>query len=141
MKDTKDFDKYAYFRSKAANYALCIKSRRTAIVDGEPVVKAEGLRVEFRNRMIRIEKDELGMIQIKALRDEILKEKDLIAIKKSLFEEKKADVMVSQTIVDSKDAEIAALKGELKENKKPTPPKEGKVVRINSGTATPQKDK
>ena len=141
MNETKDFEKYVYFRSKASNYALCISPRRTAVVEGEVVVKSEGLRVEFRNRMLRLEVNKLNAPAIKAIRDAILEEKDLIPTKKMLFEEKEADVMVSQTIVDAKEAEIATLKKELKDKENPVTPPEGKTVRVPVGSATPEKDK
>jgi hypothetical protein len=120
--NTKDFKKYAYFRSRARNYAVCIKPERRRIVDGEVVIKSHGLRVEFRNHLFRVEKDELGEKIIKHLRDKMLAVKDLDPKRKMLFEEKKQDILIPEhdveKIVKEKDTEIAELKAKLLKKEK-----------------------
>ena len=110
----KDFDKYAYFRSRARNYGICMTSERRANVDGEVVIKAPGFRIEFNNHLKRIEKTEMNEPVIKFLRDRMLLEKDLAQNKRMLFEETKADILIPEKdvkeLLSKKNEEIASLK-------------------------------
>lgn len=141
MESEKDFKKYAYFRSKAKNYAVCIKPERKAIVDGEVVIKDPGLRVEFDNGMKRIEKTEEGMVIINFLRERIKTEEPLGVSQKSLFEEVEQEAMIPESkvaeILLSKNAEIDDLKQKLAEKGEPANVnKKPETTSDSSGPAT-----
>ena len=82
----KDFIKYSYFVSRAKNYAICYKPDRKKIVDGE-VEFIPGLRVEFNNGMLRIEKTKENLPIIEFIRERIKKETESGQTKRSLWEE------------------------------------------------------
>lgn len=128
----KDFSKFAYFRSRARNYAICMRPERRAIVDGEVVTKDVGLRIEFNNHFYRIEKTEDNENIIEFLRNKILSEKDFDPNKKMLFEEVKGDMMIPESEVEKilirKNAEIAELKKQIKGDNKAKKADETKKV-------------
>lgn len=121
----KDYDKYAYFVSKANNFAIVIKPTKKKIVDGE-VVFEEGLRLEFHNKMLRIEKTKENEGIIAKLRGKLESEKSLDPKRRSFFEETKPKEMVEidkvETILSEKIGEkndkIAALEAEIAKLKK-----------------------
>ena len=124
----KDYKKYAYFVSRAKNFAISMRPDKKKIVDGE-VVFEEGLRLEFHNGMLRVEKTEENEGIISKLREKIEKEKDLDQKRKSFFEEVEPEAMIPQSkvedILEKKNREIAELKTKLEQKKGvPAPKKE-----------------
>lgn len=115
----KDFDKYAYFISRASNFAIVIKPTKKKIVDGE-VVFEEGLRLEFNNKMLRIEKTKDNEPIIAKLREKIEKESVTDPRRRAFFEETKPKEMVAMDKVeeligeklDEKNIRIAKLEEE-----------------------------
>jgi hypothetical protein len=90
----KDFIKYAYFISKAANHTVIIRPQLEEIMangeirvskdeNGKPI---ERLYVEFHNGMKRFEKSKENEVFINYLRGIIQNEKDLPENKKSIKE-------------------------------------------------------
>jgi hypothetical protein len=115
MGSEKDYDKYVYFISRAKNCGFVIKSDRKQTINDEPLF-TPGMRVEFKNKMIRLEKDnELDKVKIDFLRGVILKEKDLIQIKKTIWEETKPE----KTYTEAQVKEILKNHEELLLNKEP----------------------
>ena len=124
----KDYDKYAYFVSKANNFAIVIKPTKKKIVDGE-VIFEEGLRLEFHNKMLRLEKTKENEGVIAKLREKLENEKALDPKRRSFFEETKPKEMVEMDKVETmlgekigeKNERIAELEAEIaKLKKKPT---------------------
>jgi uncharacterized small protein (DUF1192 family) len=115
----KDYGKYAYFVSKASNFAIVIRPNKKKIVDGE-VVYEEGLRLEFHNKMLRLEKGEANDAIIEKLRVKIKEEEGIDPKRRSFFEETKPKEMVELDKVETllgeklgeKNERIAALEDE-----------------------------
>ncbi len=136
--DDKDYKKYAYFTSKASNYSVIFKpqveeiladgSRR--IAKGDDGKEMVGLRIEFRNGMLRYEKTEENMPMIKFLRTKCENENKEPANRQQLKEITKPIKMVKEeemkTKLAEKDEEIKKLKEqtEPEENRKTTGEKE-----------------
>lgn len=95
----KDFSKYAYFICKASNFAIVIKPNKKKIVDGE-VVYEEGLRLEFKNKMLRIEKTEENEGLLIKLRQKLKDEEAIDPKRRSFFEEQKPKEMVAMDQVE-----------------------------------------
>jgi len=116
----KDYDKYAYFVSKANNFAIVIKPTKKKIVDGE-VIFEEGLRLEFHNKMLRVEKTKENEGILAKLREKLENEKALDPKRRSFFEETKPKEMVEMDKVEillgekigEKNDKIAALEAEI----------------------------
>lgn len=129
----KDYDKYAYFVSKANNFAIVIKPTKKKIVDGE-VVFEEGLRLDFHNKMLRLEKTKENERIIAKLREKLESEKALDPKRRSFFEETKPKEMVEmdkvETLLEEKIGEkndkIAELEAELAKLKKQPEDKKNK---------------
>lgn len=124
----KDYDKYAYFVSKANNFAIVIKPTKKKIVDGE-VVYEEGMRLTFHNKMLRLEKTKENEGVIAKLREKLENEKALDPKRRSFFEETKPKEMVEMDKVETmlgekigeKNERIAELEAEIEKlKKKPT---------------------
>jgi hypothetical protein len=117
----KNYEQYAYFVSRAKNFAISIKPDRKKIVDGE-VVFEPGLRLEFNNGMLRVEKNKENEVIIEKLREK-LKQESVIDPKRRLFyEESEPENMLPESKVkealNKKNEEIARLKKELEVKKK-----------------------
>lgn len=123
----KDYDKYAYFVSKANNFAIVIKPTKKKIVDGE-VIFEEGLRLEFHNKMLRLEKTKENEGILAKLREKLESEKALDPKRRSFFEEIKPKEMVEMDKVESmlgekigeKNQKISELEEEIAKLKKET---------------------
>lgn len=121
----KDYDKYAYFVSRASNFAIVIKPTKKKIVDGE-VVFEEGLRLEFNNKMLRLEKTKDNEGIIAKLREKLEAEKVLDPKRRSFWEEEKPKEMVEMEKVETllgekigeKNEKIAELEAEIAALKK-----------------------
>ena len=118
----KDFDKYVYFICRAENFAVVIRPDKKKTVDGE-VVFEEGLRLEFHNKMLRLENDEANQGVIAKLREKIKAEESMDPKRRSFFEETKPETMIPETMVkeklDEKNKEIEELKEKLSQKDKP----------------------
>lgn len=118
----KDYKKYAYFISRAKNFAISIKPDRKKIVDGE-VVFESGLRLEFNNGMLRLEKNDENNSIIEKLRKKIKDESVLDPKRRTFYEELEPEIMLPESkvkeVLNEKNEEIAELKRKL-EDKKPT---------------------
>lgn len=120
----KDYKKYAYFISKAKNFAIAIKPDKKKIVDGE-VVFEPGLRLEFNNGMLRIEKTKENESIIKKLREKIEMEKVIDPKRRTFFEEEAPKEMISIEKVEEilnkeneeKDRKIKELEEKLAKSK------------------------
>lgn len=125
----KDYDKYAYFVSKASNFAIVIRPTKKKIVDGE-VVYEEGLRLEFHNKMLRVEKSKDNEGILSKLREKLDNEKALDPKRRSFFEETKPKEMVEMEKVETllgekigeKNEKIAELEAEIAKLKKKATP-------------------
>ena len=116
----KDYKKYAYFVSRAKNFAISIKPDKKKIIDGE-VVFEPGLRLEFNNGMLRIEKTEDNEVVIEKLREK-LKNESVVDPKRRLFyEELEPETMLPESkvkeVLEKKNEEIAKLKADLAKKK------------------------
>jgi hypothetical protein len=116
----KDYKKYAYFVSRAKNFAISIKPDKKKIIDGE-VVFEPGLRLEFNNGMLRIEKTEDNEAVIEKLREK-LKNESVVDPKRRLFyEELEPETMLPESkvkeVLEKKNEEIAKLKADLAKKK------------------------
>lgn len=111
----KNFDKYAYFVSRASNFAIVIRPAKKKVVDGE-VIFEEGLRLEFNNKMLALEKTEDNAPIIEKLREKLKKEEIMDPKRRSFFEESKPVAMISEDKVieklQEKNDKIAALEAE-----------------------------
>ncbi len=118
---SKDFNKYAYFVSKAKNFAIAIRPDKKKIVDGE-VVFEPGLRVEFHNGMLEVEKNDNNKIIIETLRKKLDDQKDIDPKRRSFWEEQAPKEMVEvnkvKDLLGEKNDKIAELEKELAELKK-----------------------
>ena len=125
---SKDFKKFAYFVSRASNFAIVIRPDKKKIVDG--IVNFDpGLRVEFNNKMLEIAKTPENETILKELRKRIDDEKNIDPKRRSFYEEVPPKNMIEEekvlelvgeknATIEEKDAEIAKLKAELaKKNK------------------------
>lgn len=150
--DGMDFDKFAYFSSKGKNYAIIFKPRvEEVLASGERRVAKDddgnlmnGVRIEFHNGMKRIEKTKENMPMIEFLREKCEKEKSVPLNRQQLKEIVKPVKKISEDKVKAmlaeKDAEIAKLKGEKKEEiKKEETQKEETKVTIDNGTGETEK--
>lgn len=128
----KDFEKYVYFVCRAENFAVVIRPDKKRIVDGE-VVFEEGLRLEFHNKMLRLENAESNQGIIAKLRDKIRLEEGLDPKRRTFFEETKPETMIPETMVreklEEKNKEIEDLKSQLSQKNEDdkTDPDEGKT--------------
>jgi len=120
--DGRDYEKFAYFASRASNCSIIYKPRVEQILaSGEKVVARDekgkemvGHRIEFHNHNLMYEKNELNAPLIQFLRGWIAEE-DLLPKNKKLFIEiTKPTKQFSEAEVDKmigeKDAEIVRLK-------------------------------
>ena len=115
----KDFNKYAYFISRASNFAIVIRPDKKKKVDGE-VVFEPGLRVEFNNKMLAVEKNKDNEKILEVLRRKIEEEKVFDPKKRTFFEEQPPKEMVDMEKVkdllgeklEEKNQEIANIKNE-----------------------------
>ncbi len=116
----KDYKKYAYFISRAKNFAISIKPDRKKIIDGE-VVFEPGLRLEFNNGMLRIEKNEENNSIIEKLREKIKVESVLDPKRRTFYEELEPEIMLPESkvkeVLNEKNEEIAELKRKLEDKK------------------------
>lgn len=96
----KNFDKFAYFVSKASNFAIVIRPTKKKIVDGE-VVYEEGLRLEFHNKMLAIEKTPENKAVLEKMREKIVAEANIDPKRRAFFEESKPKEMVAMEQVES----------------------------------------
>jgi hypothetical protein len=112
----KNYDKYAYFVSRANNFAIVIRPDKKKIVDGETVFES-GLRVEFKNKMLRIEKTEDNQFILDVLKEKLKKEEQIDPKRRSFYEETKPESMIPESKVkdalQKKNEEIERLKKEL----------------------------
>lgn len=113
----KDYDKYAYFVSKANNFAIVIRPTKKKIVDGE-VVYEEGLRLEFNNRMLRIEKTKENEGVLTKIREKLKNESAMDPKRRAFFEEEEPTAMIPEEKVkealEEKNKKIAELEEKLK---------------------------
>lgn len=116
----KDYKKYAYFISRAKNFAISIKPDRKKIVDGE-VVFESGLRLEFNNGMLRLEKNDENNSIIEKLREKIKDESVLDPKRRTFYEELEPEIMLPESkvkeVLNEKNEEIAELKRRLEDKK------------------------
>lgn len=116
----KDYKKYAYFISRAKNFAISIKPDRKKIVDGE-VVFESGLRLEFNNGMLRLEKNDENNSIIEKLREKIKDESVLDPKRRTFYEELEPEIMLPESkvkeVLNEKNEEIAELKRKLEDKK------------------------
>lgn len=122
MSNEKDYEKYAYFVSKAKNYSVIFKPMvEEVLADGSRrIAKDEkgkemvGLRIEFDNRMKRIEKTEENMPMIEFLRKKCEGEAGEDPKRQQIKEEHKPIKMVKEEEMKvklaEKDEEIKKLK-------------------------------
>jgi hypothetical protein len=94
----KDYEKYAYFYSRAKNYGIVMKAEHKRTVDGE-VVRDVGIRIEFHNGMLKLEKTKENAEMIKYLRKKIEEEKGVSLYKKSFVEEFKPEKTYTESEV------------------------------------------
>ncbi|HNV62180.1 MAG TPA: hypothetical protein PKN54_04445 [Candidatus Cloacimonas acidaminovorans] len=117
----KNYEQYAYFVSRAKNFAISIKPDRKKIIDGE-VVFEPGLRLEFNNGMLRIEKNKENEPIIEKLRNKIKEESVLDPKRRLFYEEIEPETMLPESkvkeVLENKNQEIARLKKELENKKK-----------------------
>lgn len=99
--ENKDFSKYAYFVSRASNFAIVIRPTKKRIVDGE-VVYEEGLRLEFKNKMLRVEKTEENEGILAKLREKLEAEKSQDPKRRAFFEEEEPKRMIPEEAVVEK---------------------------------------
>lgn len=114
-----DFNRYAYFASKAKNFAISMRPDRFRIVDGEKIYDS-GLRIEFNNGMLRLNKnDELDIAKIEFLRMRLEKEKDMDVKQRTFQEIVEQEKMISESklveVLSEKNLEIDSAKA--KQNK------------------------
>jgi len=121
----KDFSKYAYFVSKAKNFAIVIRPDKKKVVDGE-VQFLPGLRMEFNNGMLAVEKTKENNEIINILRGKIGEYSSIDPKRRPFFEEQPPKEMVPlekvNEIYSEQNKEIERLKAEnelLKKNNKP----------------------
>jgi len=124
-----DFDKYAYFKSKAKNYCVIVKERVEEITaSGDKRVSKDdngkemvGLRIEFHNHQKRIERTKENEGIIKFLENKCKEEKTLQKEKRQITQVFKPIKMIPETeikgIVSEKDAKIKELEEALKKKK------------------------
>lgn len=122
---SKDFSKFAYFVSRAKNYAIVVRPDKKKVVDGE-VVFEPGLRLEFNNGMLAIERSKDNENILSILRKKISDEKDFDQKRRSLWEELPPKEMIDMETVRGvveekvleKNQKIADLEKELERLKK-----------------------
>lgn len=130
----KDFDKYAYFESKAKNYGIIYEPRLEEVMaSGDKRVakdddgkKMEGIRIEFHNHLKRFDRTKENEKIIKWLEKKCEEELKMPLRSQQLKQIFKPVKMIPETEVkakfDEQDAEIARLKKELgKEPAQKTP--------------------
>lgn len=110
----KDFDKYAYFVSRASNFAIVIRPDKKRVVDGEVIFDA-GLRLEFDNKMLAIEKTKDNEVILEKLREKLKKEETLDPKRRAFFEETKPVSMIPEDKVKEKLQEKNQKIAELEE--------------------------
>jgi len=117
----KDYSKYCYFVSKAKNFGISLIPDKKKIVDGN-VDFIPGLRIEFRNGMLRIEKSEENKSAIDKIRSIVEKEKFLDQKQRTVWEESVPQNMLPEKdvkeLLDKKNEEIENLKTELDKKSK-----------------------
>ena len=117
----KNFDKFAYFVCRASNFSIVIRPDKKKTIDGE-VVFEPGLRLDFKNRMLSIEKTNDNKGILSKLREKIKEESALDPKKRAFFEEDEPKLMIPEDLVksklDEKNNEIEELKKENKEIEK-----------------------
>jgi len=133
LPDNKDYDKFAYFVSRAINYSVIFRPKvqellatgewRTAKDDDGNLM--EGYRIEFHNGKLAYEKNELNKSLIEFLRLKIFAERDLPEKRKVIKEETKPIKKIPE---DEVQKMLAEQEAELKEkyNIKDEPVEEGK---------------
>lgn len=118
---SKDFNKNAYFVSKAKNFAIAVRPDKKKIIDGE-VVFEPGIRVEFHNGMLEIAKTEENKLILETLRRKLEEQKDMDPKRRSFWEEQPPKEMVEvdkvKDLLGEKNDRIANLEKELAELKK-----------------------
>ena len=137
----KDFEKYAYFESKAKNYGIIYEPRlEEPMASGEKRVatdddgkKMEGIRVEFHNHFKRYERKKKNEGIIKWLEAKCKEELNMPLRFQQIKQIFKPVKMIPETEIkaqlDEKDKEIENLRKELgKDAKSPTPPAPELVV-------------
>ena len=117
MMEDKDYDKYVYFVCRPSKFAIVIKGTKKKIVEGE-VVYEEGLRLDFNNKMLRIEKTEENKELIKKIREKLKKEENQDPKRRSFFEETRPIKMLPEEkvieLVGKKNDRIEELEAENK---------------------------
>ncbi len=116
---TKDFDRYAYFVSKAKNYAICYQPemKEVDMYGQQREVKAP-IRIEFHNGKKRIEKTPENQPYIDFLRERIKKEESMDPRSRTLWEEQPSQVVPKEEhekSLQEKQKEIERLKKEMAE--------------------------
>ena len=118
----KDFEKYAYFVSKAKNYSVIMEPRVEDLLStGERRVARDengkemaGLRIEFHNGMKRVEKTKENEKLIAFLREKCEKEKLQPDKDRQLVEVLRPEKVYKETevkdLISEKDKEIERLK-------------------------------
>jgi len=125
-----DFDKYAYFKSKAKNYCVIVKERVEEITaSGDKRVAKDdegkqmvGLKIEFKNHQKRLERTKENAGIIKFLEDKCKVEKKGVGKgKRSIEQEFKPVRMIPETeikgMMSDKDKKIKELEEKLKVKK------------------------
>ena len=128
--DGMDFERYAYFSSKAKNFSIIYKARVEELLStGEKRVAKDdngkemvGERIEFHNGIKRLEKTKENEAKIKFLRDKCEKEKTMPLRSQQLKEIIKPERVYTESetmeMLKKKDEEIKKLKEEKEKNNK-----------------------
>jgi hypothetical protein len=131
--DGRDYDKYAYFQSKARNYGVVYEPRVEEITasgdrrvakddDGKQMT---GIRIEFHNFQKRIERTPENKKMIEWLEARCKKELTMPLRFQQISQIFKPEKIYKQAevdeMMDDKDAEIARLKAEMGKDEAPAP--------------------
>ena len=128
----KNFEKFAYFISKASNFAIVIRPDKKKIVDGE-VVFEPGLRMEFKNKMLSVEKTKDNGPILAKLREKLKAEENIDPKRRAFFEETAPRVMIPEEMVKEKLGEKNDRIAELEA--------ENKILKASKKTETPVNNK
>lgn len=152
--DSRDYENFVYFASRASNCGIIYKPRVERILDsGEKVIAKDekgkemlGLRIEFQNHNLSYKKDDpLAKPLIAFLRSIIEKEKDLPKNKKMFIEMTKPIKQFSETEVNKmmkeRDVEIKRLKEKAGEKSAPEKTSEKSEAETPKPEETKKEDK
>lgn len=119
QKQPKDFDRYAFFRSRARNYAICYQPELKEVdAYGQQREVQPAIRIEFHNGMKRLEKTKENQPFIDFLRKRIEKEQDMDPRSRTIWEETPPDNISRdehKKELEEKDKEIEELRKKVEQ--------------------------